>query len=433
MTANRNRRVPRHALRQFSRRTMIWGGLFSPAAANASTIVAGQDSSGWISYPEDPLRSRVIDLHKRFTDPIIIKDIQHLKHSDRTYFMRVESEGGAVGAVKCNQRMQDVSSLFQRAIRPALIGTDARDMEATFESVYRFQKPRGYKYSGLAYFTAQGHAELAIWDMLGHIAGARVADLIGGPRRSGVPVYLTRLTRRTTAQEEVDRLAERIEATGARAVKVKIGGRMSLNEDAFPGRTESLVPALRNAFGDDLTLYVDANGSYDAPTAVRVGHMLQDQGVDLFEEPCPWEDFEMTWQVTQSLDIKVGGGEQDSSLPKWRWMINNRGVDVLQPDLIYNGGILRALKVARMAAAAGMTVTPHYPRWGAEAAPLIHYASVIPNFHGFMEYRADPVRFDFDYTPVFDAVDGEVALPDGPGFGIEYDPKIFEKAEVLTG
>ena len=397
--------------------------------AGATTIVGRRGRGGILAFPED--RSPVLDIRGMIDQPVIIREVQHLRHSKRTFFMRVLAENGAAGVIKCNGRMRDAAGLFYRRVRPGLIGTDARDIEQTFETLYRGRGKRGYKYAALAYYTGVGHAELAIWDLLGRVAGKRVADLIGTPRTERVPVYLSRLTRETTPEEETEIVARTVAETGGRAVKLKIGGRMSLNRDAMPGRTDRLVPMMRAALGDDMVIYVDANGSYDAPTAIEVGRMLEDNGVTLYEEPCPWEDFEMTKQVADALDVPVAGGEQDSSLPKWRWMIENRGVDIVQPDLIYNGGILRTLKVARMAEAAGIRMTPHYPRNGGEAAPLIHFASALPNFSGYMEYRAHTPRFDFDYTPIIEVTDGTVPLPPGPGFGIEFDPAIFDKAEVL--
>ena len=82
-------------------------------------------------------------------------------------------------------------------------------------------------------------------------------------------------------------------------------------------------------------------------------------GFAIFEEPCPYWELEQTKQVTDYLDIDVTGGEQDCDLPTWRRMINMRAVDIVQPDILYLGGICRTLRVVEMAASAGLPVTPH--------------------------------------------------------------------------
>ncbi|MGF1544438.1 MAG: mandelate racemase/muconate lactonizing enzyme family protein [Parvularculaceae bacterium] len=394
------------------------------AGARGQTI-ATRNADGLLAYGPETL-ARTVDVRAFMKDPVIIERIDVLRHSDRTRFVRVRAKGGAEGVVIANMRLAHVESMLDAIFRPMLIGTDARDMEETFDVFFRTKRPRGYKYSGLPYFICQGHCELAIWDMFGRIAGKPAYRLLGEPVRDAVPVYMSRLSRKTEAAEEADILERFVAETGARAVKVKIGGRMSLNADAMPGRTEAVVKAVRERFGDDMTIYVDANGSYDAPTAIAVGRMLSGYGVAMYEEPCDWEDFEMTRQVTRALDIPVSGGEQDTSMPTWRWMAERNAVDVLQPDIMYNGGMIRTLQVARLGARYGREIAPHYPRSGPETAPLIHFCASIPNFKGFMEYRADQDRTDFDYAPRIRPADGEIPLPTGPGFGVEYDAGVLK-------
>ena len=86
----------------------------------------------------------------------------------------------------------------------------------------------------------------------------------------------------------------------------------------------------------------DANGSYDAKNAIEIGKRLQEMKYLWFEEPCPWEELSETKKVADALDMKVAFGEQDSSLWLFQWMIDNKVMDVVQPDLNYNGGFIRA-------------------------------------------------------------------------------------------
>ena len=412
-----------------SRRDLIAATLGTMTAAlmpAQAQVLANRRADGLYVYDETSLR-QTVDFRKLIPEPVIVESIDVLEHSERTRFFRVRSTDGAEGVVVGNMRLKETVSILEHIFRPMLIGTDARDMERTFDDFFRTKRPRGYKYSGLPYFIIQGHCELAILDLFGQMTGKTVSELFGRKTRDRIEVYMSRLDRKTTAEQEIDIVGQHLEASGARAIKVKIGGRMSLNADAYPGRSEALVSGIRKRFGDELKLFVDANGSYDAVTAIEVGRMLESYGVEMYEEPCDWEDFEMTRQVTAALDLPVSGGEQDTSLPKWRWMAENHAVDILQPDIMYNGGFMRTLHVAEIAARHDIGIAPHYPRSGPELAPLMHFCASIPNFKGFMEYRADHLETDFDYEPAIKPVEGVIALPTGPGFGISFDSPVLRK------
>jgi L-alanine-DL-glutamate epimerase-like enolase superfamily enzyme len=129
------------------------------------------------------------------------------------------------------------------------------------------------------------------------------------------------------------------------------------------------------------------------------------------------------------LKIPVAGGEQDTSWPQWRRMVSQRIVDIAQPDVNYNGGLLRTLRVARLAAAAGLPITPHCPQTGPYQTPNLHFASVVPNLGPFQEYNAAPSAPIPWCTPSLDVQGGMVTVPTGPGLGIEFDPSIWPKAQ----
>jgi L-alanine-DL-glutamate epimerase-like enolase superfamily enzyme len=400
--------------------------------ADAGMVLTTPDRSGLLRYgPAEPLP---VDFQALAKEPITIASIEivQLGRPD-TQFVCVRSDAGAEGVVKANSRMEEVVSLLDIAVTPQLLGKDARTIPNLIDEIYR----RQYKFAGLALWTAIGHVELAIWDLVGKTISMRAVDMMGGPLRTRIPIYVSSLARNTTPEEEVARFEEAIARTGARAIKLKVGGRMSRNQDASPGRQEALVALARKRLGDDITIYADANGSFDAPTALEVCAMLEDHRVDILEEPCPFEDFEMTAQVTKRLrkrrsKLKIAGGEQDGALERWRWYIANRALDVLQPDFMYNGGMMRTLMVARMAAAAKIPVAPHYPRNGVETVELIHFGCATPNLYGFQEYRQRERALPFEHAPVIAPINGELALPDGPGFGATYGPKIWTDGQRLN-
>ena len=195
--------------------------------------------------------------------------------------------------------------------------------------------------------------------------------------RERVPFYIASGRRDTTPQQEVEYLQRLIEQTGAKAVKYRVGGRMNRNQDALPGRTEKLIPLTRKVLGDKIAIHADSNSSYDPPKAIEVGRMLEDINAVYFEEPCPFDNLEDTKKVTDALTIPVALGEQEYSHWRFQWTIRHRVADVVQPDLVYYGGLIRSSRVARMADLRDMPTTAHISG-GFGFVYMLHFCSRTP-------------------------------------------------------
>jgi L-alanine-DL-glutamate epimerase-like enolase superfamily enzyme len=207
---------------------------------------------------------------------------------------------------------------------------------------------------------------------------------------------------------------------------------MDLPEEP-PGRTEAMIPLLRKALGDGVTIYADANGSYDVEEALRIGRMLEEIGAAFYEEPCPFDWLEETRDIGQALAIPIAGGEQESSMRRFRWMAANDAVQVFQPDLLYFGGFIRSIKVALMAKAVGMPCTPHMSGAGLGTLYVLHYAAVVPNAGPYQEYKGPPEGIPLEgEAGALQVRDGKVELPTGPGLGAELSPRWIAAATTLT-
>jgi len=287
-----------------------------------------------------------------------------------------------------------------------------------------------YKYQGLALWVCVAAAEFAVLDLLGKASGRSVADLLGGLKRREVAVYRASGTRGNTPEEEVADLKRIVAESGAKALKFRLGGRMSRNADSLPGRTERLIPMVREAFGPGMTLYADANSSYDAAQAIRVGRLMEEHGYAFYEEPCRFDHLEETKAVADALTIPIAGGEQEASEDGFRWMIANRAVDVVQPDLHYYGGYIRALRVARMAHEAGLLCTPHMSGSGLGYLDAALFAAIIPNPVPFTEYKGNADIPVSSPTSSLKVEAGVVRLPTGPGFGYAIDEGYLREAKA---
>jgi L-alanine-DL-glutamate epimerase-like enolase superfamily enzyme len=355
--------------------------------------------------------------------PVVIQSIELLR-GRRDYFVRARSKNGAEGIAVTDGRAPYLYPILNKLVIPYFIGKDARDLETHLFEVYRYKS--NYKLQGLALWCPVAWVELALLDMMGRMTGKSLGQLLGGVVRREVPFYVASGRRDSTPQQEVEYLASLVKETGAKAVKFRVGGRMSRNADAMPGRTETLIPLARKTLGEAIDIHADANSSYDPPKAIEIGRMLEAIGAVYFEEPCPFDHLEDTKRVADVLTIPVAGGEQQFSDRRFRWMIYNRGVDIVQPDLHYYGGLIRSTRVARMAALAGMPTTVHISG-GFGFIYMLHFASCTPDIGRYQEYKRNIERYNAWFDPPLKINDGALTVPEGPGVGIT------SVAEVLRG
>ncbi len=377
---------------------------------------------------------QVLDLEKAAEKPVlqltelnspVMIDSIRLLHKGSDYFVHVRSKDGAEGLSVTNSRVVYLQPILNQLVIPYFIGKDARNLEADLFGVYRYKS--NYKLQGLAFWCPLAWVEFAILDMLGRITDKSIGRLLGAQVRREVPFYVASGRRDTTPEQEVDYLLELIEDTGARAVKFRVGGRMSRNEDALPGRTVGLIPLSRKVLGDDIAIHADANSSYDSAKGIEVGKMLEGINAEHFEEPCPFDHLEDTKKVADALTIPIAGGEQEFSQRRFRWMIHNRGVDIVQPDLHYYGGLIRSTRVARMAAVAGMPTTVHISG-GFGFVYMLHFASYIPDIGAYQEYKKGIEKYGQWFDPPLLAKDGALTVPQGPGVGIKDVKEVIKEA-----
>jgi L-alanine-DL-glutamate epimerase-like enolase superfamily enzyme len=360
-------------------------------------------------------------------DPVIIESIELLRKG-RNHFVRVRSKDGAEGISVDDGRMDVLHPILNRLVIPYFIGKDVRDLEEHLFQAYRYQS--NYKLLGLALWAPMALVEFAILDMFGRMLKKPLSQLVGETVRTTMPFYVASGRRDTTPEQEIDYLKTLVEPTGAKALKFRVGGRMSRNEDAMPGRTDKLIPLVRKVFGDKMVIHADANSSYDPPKAIEVGKMLQDVGAIHYEEPCPFDNFDDTKKVTDALDIPIAFGEQESSQWRFQWCIRNHVVDIVQPDLYYYGGMIRSRRVARMAELANMATTVHLSG-GFGFVYSLHFAACTPKIGPWQEYKKGVETYGQWFDPPLKIVDGAITIPQGPGVGIA-DPKEILKDAVVV-
>jgi L-alanine-DL-glutamate epimerase-like enolase superfamily enzyme len=251
-------------------------------------------------------------------------------------------------------------------------------------------------------------------------------ELLGGKPRQ-LRAYASSMKRDITPAAEAARLVRLRDELGFDAFKWRVGAECGRDLDEWPGRTELIVPTVARALGADCAKLVDANSGFSPRRAIEVGRLLEAEGISHYEEPCPYWKLAETQAVTEALSIDVTGGEQDWDLATWERMIEMRAVDVVQPDVMYMGGLHRTLEVARLAANAGLPCTPHSANLSLVTICTMHLLGGMPNAGKYLEFSIEGA----DYYPwqdglflgnPFEVRDGNVSIPTGPGWGVEINP-----------
>ncbi|CAN5920270.1 hypothetical protein BH24BAC1_BH24BAC1_31890 [soil metagenome] len=365
-----------------------------------------------------------------FSSPVIIESLELLRFKNN-FLCRVRSKDGAEGiAVGNNDQLKALYPIFTERLQPFFIGKDARELETLLEEVYVYKS--NYKLQSLAIWVPLATIEFAILDLLGQLSGQSMGQLIGDIHTPKVAVYQANGERDNSAEEVLENLQRQVEATQAKALKIKIGGRMSHPE--FPaGRSEKLIPMVRKAFGDDMVMYADSNGSYGVEEAIRMGKLLEDYNYDFYEEPVPFDWYEETKQVADALTIPVAGGEQEPSMHSFRWLIGNNALRIVQPDMFYFGGMVRSMRVARMAEALGKECTPHISGSGLGFLYMMHFVSALPNAGPYHEFKEFNKELPFECpTSTLQSEDGVITVPTGPGLGVMIDPDYIKKHQTVV-
>jgi D-galactarolactone cycloisomerase len=279
--------------------------------------------------------------------------------------------------------------------------------------------------------TAVWFVEIALWDIVGKVAGLPVYKLLGNAR-DAIPAYASTGQNRTPDQraEDVRRLCDE----GFRAVKLRIHNEALADDIAQ-------VAAVRRAVGDAMAIMVDANQTdvHDAPfpgphwtyhRALETAKALADYGVTWLEEPLPRHDYDGLRRLRAVSPVPLAGGEVNQGFAELQRLLLDGCYDILQPDVTLCEGMLRMRALGVMADAASALVVPH--TWGDPLGTVanLHLAASLSNT-SYFEFPHDPPAFPaavYQQTLKDPLVvdSGMVQLPQNPGLGVDLQDWIFE-------
>ena len=370
-----------------------------------------------------------------FSTPVIIETLDLLRYND-SFLCHVRSGDGAEGySVGHSGQLRTLHPVFTNLLKPFFLKKDARDLDLLMEKVYVYDL--NFRLSGMALGVPLATIEFAILDMMGRISQKSIGQLIGEIHNPDVAVYQATEYREKPVEESLELIKRDVAEYNAKALKIKVGGLMFMTSDMNAvgpkGRTETMIPLVRKTFGDDMVLYADANGFYPVEGAIRTGRLLEEYRYEFFEEPVPFDWYEETRMVADSLNISVAGGEQEYSLHGFRWLIANDGLQIVQPDTFYFGGMIRSMRVALMAHSRGKSCTPHMSGGDLGFLYMMHFVSALPNalqFHEFKGFKTSTV-YQCRTSPL-KCIDGRVKVPTGPGSGVDIDPGFIRRHKAIS-
>ncbi|SEQ16753.1 mandelate racemase/muconate lactonizing enzyme family protein [Microlunatus flavus] len=360
-------------------------------------------------------------------------------------FVEVRTDEGVTGWGEITSTTRTANRSVARMLREVeglVAGEDPAAIELVWHKLFR-----AFTYAGSrgAACTVASAVDIALWDIRGKVLGVPVADLLGGPVRRELSLYTHPDQSRFATAEGVEEEIGRIVGAGYGAIKFDpfphaedvpeandryLDGRLSRSDEH---RAIELSQQIRAAAGPDVELLVDAHGRFDVPTAIRLANHLH-EAVDLhwFEEPVPPESYHALRQVRERTQVPISVGERLHTRWDFVPVLERELADFVMPDVTWTGGISELKKIASMAEAHYVPVSPHDAAGPVNLVAGAHVMATTPNFYRLESSSYDLATYNELLEVPLAAVDGRLPLPTGPGLGLAFDTD-YLSANVVDG
>src|SRR5579862_525459 len=332
-----------------------------------------------------------------------------------TVLVKVETDEGITGWGEAfpHRIWPAVKSLLENLVAPACIGADPTDIPALMKKL--IYHVHGVGRAGPVMYALSG-LDIALWDILGKSKNLPIYKLLGGEPRGKLPAYASLLKYGET--DVVVRTCEQALERGYSELKVHETGRAEITAAA---------QLLRRHNGG--SLMVDVNAPWTLEEALTAVAPLRELGLKWIEEPVwPLEDFEAARQVS-AAGVPVAIGENVLTPTDFGRLIESRAVDFIQPSVAKIGGISIARDIIAAANAANVAVAPHSAYFGPGLIATAHLGAALSRAPVIERLYCDLTESPFGdwYEPE----DGHLAVPQGPGLGIDPDPAVLDKLTVV--
>jgi galactonate dehydratase len=329
-------------------------------------------------------------------------------------FVKVETDQGMEGwgeAFTMKYRERNIAH-YVNELSPFLLGSNPFHIKAfTQMAMNRFAERR----PGLDLLCAVSGIEQALWDIVGKSLGVPVYALLGGPLRNRVKVYANGFSRGADTPEKMAQRALEVVRLGFTALKF-YPFLQSEDEDL----AVETVRAVREAVGPKIDILIDIWRRPSPTQAIRFARRIEPFGIFCYEEPVSSENLDVLAEVRRSIHLPVVAGECLYTKPEFRALLEKRAVDILNPDVASCGGILELKEIAAMAEPYAVLIAPH--NWNSTAVALaatIQVAATLPHFLTVEYFVSFAETGNAICRNPFQIENGHIALPTGPGLGLE--------------
>ncbi len=324
-----------------------------------------------------------------------------------------------------------------RHVSDLIEGDDPRLIEMIWNKIFR-----AYTYMGSRGLTTNmiSAIDIALWDIRGKVLGLPISELFGGPVREGIPIYCH--PQNGSSVEDTAQHAKAIVATGQKAMKIDpfqpkheeeangyLSGKLSAEAENLG---VDRIAAIREAVGPDIEIMVDCHGRFDVPTAIRLGRALEPYNLFWFEEPVPVESIHALRQVRENISMPISVGERLHTRWEFIPILENELADFVMPDVTWTGGITEIKKIATMAEAYYIPISPHDASGPINVLAGAHAMASVPNHYRVETHKAKLNAYDVFIDHPLDIRGDKIYLSDRPGLGIELD-KDYMRAHVVAG
>ena len=382
-----------------------------------------------------------IKLH--YDMPVAMADAIHYMPARPTLLVQVHTDEGFIGlgeAATYGGFLESTEAIVLNELRQTILGQDPFKVEKLWQMMATRAHQRGRR--GMLMMAMSG-IDIALWDIIGQATRTPLYRLLGGYRDT-LDAYASAgfYIRDKDITGLADEFAGYIER-GFRYVKMKVGRNpdvmlnplhdMQAAEYATATLEEDIerVKVVREAIGPKIRLALDANNAWTPSIALQFMRQVERFNIHWFEEPVATDDIEGSAMLAHQLDTPVAGYETETGLPGFRELITRRAVDIVQPDVIWTGGITECRKIAALAQAYGLPVVPHVFSSAVSSIANMHFIAAIPN-GGLLEFdqNVNPLRSELLETPIEITPEGKVHLPEGPGLGVKLNQETIKRYQV---
>jgi D-galactarolactone cycloisomerase len=342
--------------------------------------------------------------------------------------VRIETADGTIGWGEASAPPRTVATLVEEDFADAIVGAEPVAAKSLAERVYAGDIG-GYHFGRGGFVQAAlSGVEVALWDLLGKERNAPVHELLGGRRTDSLVPYASTMYVTEWGEDPAKPMAEATDE-GFTAAKIKIG--RNLDDDV------ERVATAREHLGENAHLMVDYNGNYTPRQAIRSIEALAEYDVTWAEEPVPPENLSGYREIKRHTDVPLAAGEAHFSRFEFKRLVDERLVDVIQPNLGRCGGFAEARFLAKLATTENVLVRPHVWNSAVGTVAAVQFAASLPDYPHAADLVPEPVLFEFDRSenPLrddllvdpLDPTDGSLAVPKESGLGITVDEEAVEQ------